>query len=201
MKCMTLMQPNVSNYVGAHVTTVTIYPSEQFIAAWRRASTASSLRVPSSNPTGDPVRPSPRDSPGPTLRRWASPVCGTATETLPVNGRRATPCSPSTGALPLRYAGPHAHDLPPSSWKDAQLAWIKSVDKAVTEKSLTDHPLYFNLQDVRPAAITTKIQNRDHDAYDFAAHANPATTHKNYDRRVVKRPLRQSKVLTSAFFF
>ncbi|UAN04963.1 hypothetical protein [Achromobacter mucicolens] len=74
-----------------------------------------------------------------------------------------------------------------SSWKEAQLAWIKSVDEAVTEKSLTDHPLYFNLQVVRPAAITTKIQNGDHGAYDFAAHANPATTHKHYDRRVVKK--------------
>ncbi|UDG78615.1 hypothetical protein H4P35_18755 [Achromobacter sp. 77] len=74
-----------------------------------------------------------------------------------------------------------------SSWKDAQLAWIRSFDESVTEKKLTKHPLYFNLQDVRPAAITTKIQNRDHDAYDFAAHANPATTHKHYDRRIVKK--------------
>jgi len=62
-----------------------------------------------------------------------------------------------------------------------------SIHEAVTEKTLTKHRLYFNLQDVRPAAITTKIQNRDHEAYDFAAHANPATTHKHYDRRVVKK--------------
>lgn len=74
-----------------------------------------------------------------------------------------------------------------SSWKDAQFAWIKTVDEAVNEKTLTAHSLYFNLQDIRPAAITTKIGNRDGDAYDFAAHANPATTHKHYDRRVVKR--------------
>lgn len=74
-----------------------------------------------------------------------------------------------------------------SSWKDAQFAWIKTVDEAVDEKTLTAHQLYFNLQDIRPAAITTKIGNRDGDAYDFAAHANPATTHKHYDRRVVKR--------------
>lgn len=74
-----------------------------------------------------------------------------------------------------------------SSWKDAQLAWIRTVDKTVKEKTLTAHRLYFNLQHIRPAAITMKIVNRDEDAYDFAAHANPATTHKHYDRRVVKR--------------
>ncbi|CAB3638886.1 hypothetical protein LMG26685_01825 [Achromobacter mucicolens] len=74
-----------------------------------------------------------------------------------------------------------------SSWKDAQLAWIRTLDEGVTEPTLTEHALYFSLQDVRPAAITTKIQNRDHDAYDFAAHANPATTHKHYDRRLVKK--------------
>jgi hypothetical protein len=33
-----------------------------------------------------------------------------------------------------------------SSWKDAQLAWIRTFDEAVTEKILTDHPLYFTLQ-------------------------------------------------------
>lgn len=74
-----------------------------------------------------------------------------------------------------------------SSWKDAQLAWIRTVDEEVKEKTLTAHPLYFTLQDIRPAAITTKIANRDHDAYDFAAHADPSTTHKHYDRRLVKR--------------
>lgn len=74
-----------------------------------------------------------------------------------------------------------------SSLKDAELAWIRTLDEAVTEKTLTDHALYLTLEDVRPAAITTKIQNRDDDAYDFAARANPATTHKHYDRRVVKK--------------
>lgn len=51
--------------------------------------------------------------------------------------------------------------------------------------TLTDHAAYFSMLDIRPAAITTKLQNRDEDAYDFAAHANPAT-HKHYDRRKVK---------------
>lgn len=74
-----------------------------------------------------------------------------------------------------------------SSWKDAMLAWIKQIDPAVTEKTLTSHKMYFNLQDIRPAAITSKLAKRDADAYDFAAHANPATTHRHYDRRRVKR--------------
>ena len=52
---------------------------------------------------------------------------------------------------------------------------------------LVDHPAYFSLQDVRPAAITTKLRTRQADAYDFAAHANPSTTHKHYDRRNEKR--------------
>lgn len=53
--------------------------------------------------------------------------------------------------------------------------------------SITKHPAYFALKDIRPAAITTKLRNRDADAYDFAAHSNPATTHKHYDRRSVKK--------------
>ncbi|EHK65927.1 hypothetical protein KYC_12398 [Achromobacter arsenitoxydans SY8] len=67
------------------------------------------------------------------------------------------------------------------------MAWFLTVDETVNEKTLTAYPLYFNLQHIRPAAITTKIANRNEDAYDFAAHANPATTHKHCDRRVVKK--------------
>ncbi len=55
------------------------------------------------------------------------------------------------------------------------------------EFSLTDHPAYFSLLDVRPAAITSKLRKRTADAYDFAAHANPSTTHQYYDRRQEKR--------------
>ncbi|WP_193098284.1 hypothetical protein [Burkholderia sp. Z1] len=58
--------------------------------------------------------------------------------------------------------------------------------KGGMELMLTKHPDYFSLQDIRPAAITTKLANRDADAYDFAAHANPGTTHRHYDRRKVK---------------
>lgn len=32
-----------------------------------------------------------------------------------------------------------------------------------------------------------KLAKRDADAYDFAAHANPATTHRHFDRRRIKR--------------
>lgn len=74
-----------------------------------------------------------------------------------------------------------------SVWQDAMLAWIMSIDDTVTTKTLVEHPEYFSLLDVRPAAITTKIRERKADTYDFAAHANPATTHNFYDRRKVKK--------------
>lgn len=53
-------------------------------------------------------------------------------------------------------------------------AWIKPHDDEACEKTLTSHPMYFNLQDIRPAAITSKLAKHDADACDFAAHANPA---------------------------
>jgi integrase len=74
-----------------------------------------------------------------------------------------------------------------SVWQDAMLSWVKSIDDKVEPKTLIEHPLYFSLLDVRPAAITAKLKSRSADAYDFAAHANPSTTHKNYDRRKEKK--------------
>jgi site-specific recombinase XerD len=101
-----------------------------------------------------------------------------------------------------------------SLWADAMFDWIASFDGEVAaalvakrewearyraaRKSkttiepyegykITEHPEYFALSDVRPAAITTKLRNRSEDAYDFAAHANPATTHRHYDRRMERR--------------
>jgi len=74
-----------------------------------------------------------------------------------------------------------------STWQEVMLAYIAKFDPAVTEQTLTKHPEYFSLMDIRPTAITTKLENRDEDAYDFAAHANPATTHNDYDRRKVRR--------------
>ena len=71
--------------------------------------------------------------------------------------------------------------------QDTMLAWIGSMDIAINAKDLVEHSMYFSLQDIRPAAITTKLRNRNTDAYDFAAHANPSTTHKNYDRRKEKK--------------
>ncbi|QEZ46994.1 hypothetical protein [Cupriavidus oxalaticus] len=53
--------------------------------------------------------------------------------------------------------------------------------------SIAEHEAYFSTLDIRPAAITTKLEQRSADAYDFAAHANPSTTHRHYDRRKVKR--------------
>lgn len=69
-----------------------------------------------------------------------------------------------------------------SVWQDAMLAWI-----GCEPSELVKHPDYFSLLDIRPAAISAKMTNRDADVYDFAAHANPATTHKNYDRRKIKK--------------
>jgi integrase len=101
-----------------------------------------------------------------------------------------------------------------TQWTEAMFTWIASFDPVVATElaakaewearyraerkagrtmeeysgyKVTEHPAYFALQDVRPAAITTKLRNRDADAYDFAAHANPATTHKHYDRRTEKK--------------
>lgn len=100
-------------------------------------------------------------------------------------------------------------------WQDAMFEWIASFDaeaaaalgrkraseleyilaykkgvrseKYKADYRLADHGQYFSLQDIRPAAITTKLSNRNADAYDFAAHANPSTTHTHYDRRRVKK--------------
>jgi len=66
-------------------------------------------------------------------------------------------------------------------------AWIRAQDQSVNETDLvTDHPLYFSLLDIRPAAVSRKLEMQAKDAYDFAGHANPSTTHKHYDRRLVK---------------
>lgn len=96
-----------------------------------------------------------------------------------------------------------------SVWQDAMYRFIGEFDERIAQEfeikrareaaqrrkkpmdgefvlTITDHPAYFSMLDIRPAAITTKLTNRDADAYDFAAHANPATTHRHYDRRKVK---------------
>lgn len=77
-------------------------------------------------------------------------------------------------ALELQYRNEYGKGKPRTSIK-------------VEEFKITEHPEYFSLQNVRPAAITTKLRNRSADAYDFAAHANPSTTHKHYDHRTAKR--------------
>lgn len=63
----------------------------------------------------------------------------------------------------------------------------KKVAKFKSEFKLIEHEEYFSLLDIRPAAITTKLRNRNADAYDFVAHANPSTTHHFYDRRKEKK--------------
>ncbi|WP_446903058.1 site-specific integrase [Burkholderia sp. YIM B11467] len=111
--------------------------------------------------------------------------------------------------FPNRRGQPYSKSGWASVWQDAMYAYIGRFDSRIAREceakrareaaqrkgfavegelklTLVDHPAYFSMLDVRPAAITTKLANRDADAYDFAAHANPSTTHKHYDRRKVK---------------
>lgn len=115
--------------------------------------------------------------------------------------------------FPNRKGQPYSKSGWGSVWQDAMWDWIASFDpkaavalkearehaaarrrerwavtgQAAPDYSIADHPEYFSALDIRPAAITAKLERRSADAYDFAAHANPSTTHKHYDRRKVKR--------------
>lgn len=112
--------------------------------------------------------------------------------------------------FPTRRGGVYSRTGWGSTWQDAMYTYIGRCDPAIAveyqmkkvreaaqrkkekvegefESTLTRHAEYFALQDIRPAAISAKLQSRAADSYDFAAHANPATTHKHYDRRRVKR--------------
>lgn len=73
---------------------------------------------------------------------------------------------------------------------EAQYRAMRKEGRTMAEYSgyqVTEHPQYFSALDIRPAAITTKLRNKDADAYDFAAHADPGTTHRHYDRRSEKK--------------
>jgi len=61
------------------------------------------------------------------------------------------------------------------------------VTKYECDYRLAEHAQYFSLQNIQLAAIPAKFDQRNVDAYDFAAHANPSTTHKHYDRRKIKK--------------
>lgn len=111
--------------------------------------------------------------------------------------------------FPNRRGQPYSKSGWASVWQDAMYTFIGADDPAIAREfdlkrtreaaqrrgvplegelklTLVDHPAYFSMLDIRPAAITTKLAERAEDAYDFAAHANPSTTHKHYDRRKVK---------------
>ncbi|MBF6987206.1 hypothetical protein [Cupriavidus sp. IK-TO18] len=113
--------------------------------------------------------------------------------------------------FPNRKGQPYSKSGWGSVWQDAMWEWISTFDaeaaKALRDEraqsaarrkdgsagawtsgySIAEHKAYFSMLDIRPAAITTKLEQRSADAYDFAAHANPSTTHRHYDRRKVKR--------------
>ncbi len=113
--------------------------------------------------------------------------------------------------FPNRKAQPYSKSGWGSVWQDAMWDWISTLDaeaaaarRAQREQSaarrkdrgagactsgysIAEHEAYFSTLDIRPAAITTKLEQRSADAYDFAAHANPSTTHRHHDRRKVKR--------------
>ncbi len=144
----------------------------------------------------------------PRLRVVVERAKRTATET----STRKIPVK-SLYLFPNRRGQPYSKSGWGSVWQDAMWEWIASFDpdaaaalkaareheaarrrerwaatgKDAPEYSIADHPEYFAAMDIRPAAITTKLERRSADAYDFAAHANPATTHRHYDRRKVKR--------------
>lgn len=84
------------------------------------------------------------------------------------------------------FANRHGHAYTRSGWgsvwQDAMSAYLGETPETVSKNGR-----YYALQDIRPAAITSKIDRRDEDAYDFAAHANKATTHQFYDRRKIKK--------------
>jgi len=115
--------------------------------------------------------------------------------------------------FPNRRGQPYSKSGWGSVWQDAMYHYVGQFDKAIAREyeakkmheaaqrianrvnspirggmdlQITKHPAYFSMLDVRPTAITAKLQNRDDDAYDFAAHSNPSTTHRHYDRRKVK---------------
>jgi hypothetical protein len=72
-------------------------------------------------------------------------------------------------------------------WEERYRAARKFGAALEPYEGLQEHREYFSLSDVRPVAIATKLRNRNEDAYDFAPHANPATTHRHYDRRTERR--------------
>lgn len=115
--------------------------------------------------------------------------------------------------FPNRRGQPYSKSGWGSVWQDAMYAYIGAFDPEIAkefeekkkreaaqriatrrgnqivenvELQITRHAAYFSMLDVRPAAITTKLENRDADAFDFAAHANPGTTLRHYDRRKTK---------------
>jgi len=113
--------------------------------------------------------------------------------------------------FPNRKGQPYSKSGWGSVWQDAMWEWISTFDaeaaaalRAEREQSaarrkgrsvgawtsgysIAEHEAYFSTLDIRPAAITTKLEQRSADAYDFAAHANPSTTYRHYDRRKEKR--------------
>lgn len=115
--------------------------------------------------------------------------------------------------FPNRRGQPYSKSGWGSVWQDAMYHYVGQFDKGIAREyeakkmheaaqrianrvnspirggmdlQLTKHPAYFSMLDIRPTAITAKLEQGDDDAYDFAAHSNPATTHRHYDRRKVK---------------
>ena len=137
------------------------------------------------------------------LRRW-SPRLRAVVERAK-RGRKVA----SVFLFPNRKGQMYSKSGWASVWQDAMYAYIGARDPEIAAEweakkareraqragalapsvalKLTEHPDYFALSDARPLAITKKLDNQDRDAFDFAGHANPATTLKNYDRRKVKK--------------
>jgi hypothetical protein len=108
--------------------------------------------------------------------------------TLEVAGARAGPTQCLTGSLPSTTRWPGICRRNTLLRREIEGPQKAGGEHEVREDySVTTHPAYFSLQAIRPAAITTKLRRRDVEAYDFAANANPATTHQHYERRSERR--------------
>ncbi len=116
------------------------------------------------------------------LREW-SPRLRTVVNRV----QQGRPC-PSTALFGTQKGKIYSRTGWASIWQDAMRDWINSeAPRMGLPEDQAREALYFTLGDGCTTAITKKLERRDGDVYDFAAHTNPTTTHRHYDHRQVKK--------------